>query len=132
MHQGNCPYIAYTTKAEEANGANPEIYLDMKIRIMRYENLTSGTMADTTEFDVGLDEGLVKFTPHQFIDIHNKYLCCESKTTGTLTINKTLWSQIFPTGQDKRLQFYNGTIGAVASKLGAGFSGDPLIDISRI
>ena len=30
MNQGGCPWIAYTTRAEEADGATPEFYIDVK------------------------------------------------------------------------------------------------------
>ena len=131
MSQGNCPFIAYTTKLEEAGGATPEIYLDMKVLIMRYEDLESGTFNETSEFDDGLEDGLVKYTPHQFIQVHNKFICGETVLYGALVTNKSVWSTVFP-ATPTRLQFYNGIKGAVSTKLGASFSGDPLIEISRI
>lgn len=39
-NQGNCPFIAYTTKSEEAAGASPEIYVDASASIANfYANL---------------------------------------------------------------------------------------------
>jgi hypothetical protein len=115
--QGNCPYIAYTTLAEEAAGSTPQFYLDMKVLPLQYASMPTSTD--------DLYTGTVKFSPHQFLHVFTKYL------QGAALNNSTLWSTLFPTATPIRLQFANGTQGSWASSLGSGFSGDPQMNISR-
>lgn len=114
--QGNCPFIAYTTKAEELNDATPEIYVDFKVL---YQMTDRGTGDDTDT-----ETGLIRMEALQatwFIAEH------------VATANKTaLWTTLFPPAAPYRIQFCNGVVGPWQTQLGAGFEGDPQMEITRI
>ncbi len=125
MGQGNCPFIAYTTKAEEAQGVSPEFYLDMTVFLNRWGS--NPQSADGDRYG-----SVVVYTPMQFIKAYYQFIQIE--TDGTIAQNPTAWEDhLFPTGRDTyRLQLCNGVKGPWAEKLGSDFSGNPQLDISRI
>ena len=122
MEQGNCPYIAYTTKHEEENGANPEFYMDFSLLPRQHTDIPNTDDAD-------LYTGTTQFCPHQFLLVYRKYLGGEDPTTFMLTRNQTLWGQLFP--RATRFQFANGVIGPWQSALGDPFLSNPPVEISR-
>lgn len=145
MHQGNCPNIAYTTKAEEAAGATPEFYLDLEL-VPRPYIFTVGGLEGPNFSDK------YTFTPAQFHKAYYKAVMHEttyeggqgadisspgSARNGAYVDNGELpWERhLFPDPGSgvTRLQFCNGVIGPWGSKIGNYFP-DPAqrIDISRI
>lgn len=125
LAQGNCPYIAYTTAAEEANGAAPEMYLDISIKVLKYTTFTGDRY--TT--------GVVPFVPHQFLAMFRRYIGGEQKTnypTYPLTQNSGFWDTLFPSATPKRIQFANGAAGAWNTVLGAPFTSNPTTEITRL
>lgn len=125
MAQGNCPYIAYTTKAEEAAPfpATPEIYVDFSIKVLQYSTF-SGTRYD----------GVVPWVPHHFLAMFRRYIGGEQKDdypSYHLTQNTTFWAELFP-ATPFRLQFSNGQTGAWQAALGSMFSANQPAEITRI
>lgn len=125
MGQGNCPYIAYTTKAEEAAGVPHEFYLDMEVYLNRLGAYPSN--ADGARY-----AGSVNYTPMQFIKAYYQFIQLEFGES--IQQNAGVWENyMFPTGRNTyRLQMSNGVKGPWASKIGPEFNGDPHLDISRI
>lgn len=125
LAQGNCPYIAYTTAAEEAAGAAPELYLDISIKILKYSTFT-GTRYST---------GVVPLVPHQFLAMFRRYIGGEEKSnypTYPLAQNSTFWDTLFPVATPFRIQFANGVPGAWNTVLGDPFASNPKTEITRI
>lgn len=140
MHQGNCPNIAYTTKAEEAAGATPEFYLDMELLPRPYIYTLGG------EEDPNY-AATYMFTPAQFHKAYYKAIMFETTyeggegpdvgvLNGAYENGELPWARHlfpYPGSGATRLQFCNGVIGPWGSKIGNYFP-DPAqhIDISRI
>lgn len=125
MTQGNCPWIGYTTLAEEAAGAAHQIYVDMTLLPVEYVGLP------TTDDD--LYTGTVKFSPHQFIHIYTKYIQGQNPSTNLIDRNSNLWTTaLFPSASPKRVQFCNGQPGPWQSALGSMFSSNQPAEITRI
>lgn len=125
MNQGNCPYIAYTTKAEEAAGVPHEFYLDMEIYLVRYQSAPFNN--DGAKFS-----GSVSYSPMQFLKAYYAFIQVEFGTS--IGQNQYAWeTHMFPPERNTyRLQMCNGVKGPWASKIGPEFNGDPHLDISRI
>lgn len=124
MAQGNCPYIAYTTAAEEAAGAAHELYLDISIKILKY----------TTFAGDRYSTGVVPMVPHQFLAMFRRYIGGENKSeypTYSLAQNASFWDTLFP-ATPFRIQFSNGVAGAWNTVLGAPFTTNPTTEITRI
>lgn len=123
MSQSNCPYIAYTTSAEIARGATPEIYVDFKLFPRRYEGFSP----------VDLYSGDVHFVPHHFLLLYRQYIGQENFVTNSYTRNINFWENVlFPTGIPFKVQFANGIKGVWQSQLGVGYTGHPSMEITRI
>lgn len=104
--QGNCPYIAYTTKAEEVAGAVPEVYVDFSILPVFQ------TFEDS--------EGVVQFPAIQ-----------ASLAYGLMSQTPDAWKNaLFP--KPIRVQFCNGTEGPWQEKIGDAFESGANVEISRI
>lgn len=120
--QGNCPFIAYTTKEEQAAGATPEIYLDMALVPRPY--MTSTPPSTLT----------IEFVPLQ----------CHWVAAGVLwdhpisslnvvdDIASASINGLFGVDVPFRVQFANGVKGPWQSQLGEGFTGNPSMEITRI
>jgi hypothetical protein len=124
MAQGNCPYMAYTTAAEETAGAAAELYLDISIKVLKYTTFT-GTRYST---------GVVPFVPHQFLAMFRRYIGFEDKAnypTYPLAQNAAFWDTLFP-ATPFRIQFANGVPGAWNTVLGAPFTSNPTTEITRL
>lgn len=125
MTQGNCPWIGYTTLAEEAAGAAHQIYVDISLLPMPYISLPT--------VDDDLYTGTVKFCPHQFIHIFTKYIQGQNPVTNAVPNNTNFWTTgLFPTVSPKRIQFCNGQPGPWQSALGSMFSANQPAEITRI
>ena len=136
MHQGNCPYIAYTTAVEEAQisvgppvvpGATPEIYVDFRIQIEKYSTWAASQTTAASRYG-----GTVHFIPAQLLFAFRQYIGGESLIDGSLSQNAGLWDTIFPASTPFAVQFCNGVKGAWSSQLGTGFSGSPAVEITRV
>ena len=122
MDQGNCPFIAYTTQAEELSGATPEFYIDASLSVRTYESF-SGSRYDSA----------APFVPHQLLKAFRVYVCGEDVySSPALKQNTGLWDSIFPADTPFRVQFANGTTGPWQGQLGTGFSNGSQVEISRI
>lgn len=113
--QFNCPWIAYTTKEEEARGAVPEVYVDgllLAKKPMDYEHSVPEALFQSTPF-----------VATNFLRISSEF--------GPLK-GYELWSEILPSGAPIKVQFANGEFGNWQSKLGPGFTGHPQLEITRI
>jgi hypothetical protein len=125
MTQSNCPWIGYTTLAEEAAGAAHQIYVDISLLPTQYAALP------TTDDD--LYTGTVKFCPHQFLHIFTKYIQGQNPVTNAVPNNTNFWTTgIFPSASPKRIQFCNGQPGPWQSALGSMFSANQPAEITRI
>lgn len=136
--QSACPFIAYTTKAEEAAGAIPEFYLDMRLIPRRYTSIG----------DKGTKTPALTFIPTQFNRVFYHLICgLNTYSPGTLptsyelTLNGRFVSdgkaydpwEDFMFVEGTRIQFSNGIVGPWAHKLGAKFTDEnKFTDISRI
>jgi hypothetical protein len=94
MEQGNCPWVSYTTKAEEVIGTAPEIHVDFTVRAEKYSTVAGYVGMRYT--------GTVAFVPHQFLHIHQRYI---KHTRGLTDYNFGLWAAMF--SNPIRLQFSN-------------------------
>ena len=105
--QGNCPYIAYTTRDEEAAGATPEVYVDFSV-LPVFEAMN----------DV---EGVVQFPAYQ-----------ASLSYGLMAQTPDVWlNELFP--KPTRIQFCNGAEGPWQMQLGKGFEAHSVqVEITRI
>lgn len=116
MAQGMCPWIAYTTKAEEAAGAIPEFYMDISLHPYfggrGYENITP--FGDAT----------VKFVAHHITKLCSNFLAYFAPT------NIDMNTLFFPT--PKRITYAKGIGETWINKLGAPFSDATRVMISRI
>lgn len=93
MEQGSCPWVSYTTKAEEYSGTPPEIHVDFTLQAAKYS---------TVALYAGMKySGTVGFVPHQFLNLYQRYL----KQPGPPTRNYGLFAQMF--GTPTRIQFSN-------------------------
>lgn len=88
VSQGACPYIAYTTKAEEAAGATHEIYVDF------FVTLTGAAVS-----------GVMHFDPPYLMQIVSDYF-----------EDSAYLSTVLP--ESSRIQFANGVIGPWAGMVG--------------
>ena len=106
--QGECPFIAYTTKAEEAAGAIPEIYVDAAITLG-----TSGaiTYAGGSCYFGGVPP-LKLYSTTGLSDTDDIYTAIDGSVT--------------------TIQFANGVIGPWAQRLGGDFTENDHLEISRI
>lgn len=122
MSQGNCPYIAYTTRVEELQGAVPQMYVDFTLKVVQPSAWT------------GMDNygGMVTFIPFQFQNVYQRYIGSAPYYTGPgpATRNVALWDRLFST--PFKVQYANGVKGVWQSQLGAGFTGYPGMEITRI
>jgi hypothetical protein len=131
MNQGNCPYLSHTTLAEEAAGAEREIYIDFPVSI-RGDSGGEQTSFSGTKYD-----GVVPYLPYQLTKAFRRYIMGEDYTDKVsfppwpVSQNAGLWTYIFP-ATPYRIQFCNGAIGPWANKLPSSFSGNPQLDLSRI
>jgi hypothetical protein len=115
MSQGKCPWIAYTTLAEEAAGVTPEFYIDLKI--MAVHNGTVGNVGLAQYDDV------VSFLPRHLYKLFSNYLGAFSPTG--------VWeSDIFPA--PTHISMALGIANPWPQKLGAPFNGASHVTISRI
>ena len=105
--QGNCPYIAYTTRDEEAAGATPEVYVDFSVLPVFQ------TMNDV--------DGVVQFPAYQ-----------ASLSYGLMAQAPDVWlNELFP--KPARIQFCNGVEGPWQTQLGKGFETPAVkVEITRI
>ena len=99
-NQGNCPHIAYTTRAEEANGATPEFYLDMQVRPCLYSTMLGRSIYS----------GVVEFVPHQFVHVYQRYIKNVDPAAAD-DRNLHLFEAMFPL--PTRLQITNGQAAGV-------------------
>lgn len=118
MSQANCPYIAYTTRAEEAAGATPEFYLDIEISPKRYY-LTAADYGGSPRC-------------HQFVSLFMFFLQTYNSIDLIPIRNADLWDVIFPPNNPMRIQFCNGVKGPWADKLGSNYANNPKMEITRI
>lgn len=130
MNQGNCPFIAYTTKAEEAAGATPEFYLDMLVAPSMFYGSYYTDYSTVTNSTRWISP--VVFYPAQFHMFFLRWI--QAANSSGNVINRSAWGEkLFPSNRAKyRLQVCNGVKGPWSRKLGEEFAGDPILDISRI
>ena len=112
MEQGSCPWVSYTTKAEEYAGTPPEIHVDFTLQAAKYSTVALYTGMKYS--------GTVGFVPHQFLNLYQRYL----KQPGPPTRNYGLFAQMF--GTPTRIQFSN--VGGSPYD----FSSDIKLQLSRI
>lgn len=115
MEQGACPWIAYTTQAEEAAGAKPEFYID--ISLLPFPSGTAdlggpGRYRETTEF-AALHLGRL-FTNH----------------LGIVSPTDVWTTTLFPA--PTRISYAKGIANPWQAKLGDVFAASPRTQISRI
>ena len=128
LNQGNCPYIAYTTRAEELNGATHEFYLDISLIVDPWTSTATRDIYD----------GDVHFIPHNLhtlVTTHlfgNPYVPIRSDEVDDWMRSTALGLAIFPADTPFRIQFANGTSGPWQGQLGAGFSNGTPVVISRL
>ena len=108
VSQGDCPYIAYTTKAEEAVGVAPEIYVDWRLSPLYYT-------------------GSEKW-PANFRRIFRDSLWSMYATPETTT-DYAAWDEIFLTPVN--IQFANGVLGPWAQNFPQ-YTEATRLEISRI
>lgn len=134
--QADCPGIAYTTKAEEGFGAQPEIYIDMQMSL-RMSGIDLIPFLQNSGTD---SSGVTSFVPVRGMEmiVQNVYLGETFHWDGSEYVSDgayrsdDLWSRIFPLDSPIKLQFANGEVGNWQSRLGPGFTGNPPLEISRI
>lgn len=114
--QGTCPFIAYTTIAEEAAGVQPEFLLDMPMTPTLY----------TGYVNPGRVQSACIFVPHQAIKAFRKYY--GAQRDGVLWNNTNLMRDLFQ--EQKRLQVSLSSSGAWANALGVSAYSDPLTTIN--
>jgi len=123
--QGNCPFVAYTTKAEEAAGATPEIYVDMAILAIQ-----PSRFYPSTQEVIG---GVIRFSPFNCFAMLPYYLTGFAPGLGySAYSSRPPVSTLFPPDQPSKVQFANGIKGVWQSQLGEGFTGYPSMEITRI
>jgi hypothetical protein len=129
MNQGNCPWIAYTTLAEEAAGATPQFYLDVTLTPLLYSQIS----ATETHEQYRYGSSGVSFAPHQLLQIYWHYFAHILNDGSAFTQNENAWQEkLFRADSPTRVALCNGVKGPWSSKLGVGFETDPQITITRI
>ena len=114
MGQETCPYVAYTTRAEEALGTAPEIYIDVALYPIDHYGIDGPASPSTLPTDV------CTFAPPRMSYIFAQYL-----------YTKDGWvDEVFK--EAVRIQFANGVIGPWAQRLGGDFTENDHLEISRI
>lgn len=114
--QNRCPWMAYTTKAEEAAGATPELYIDAELSALAYGHTeTAGWVAPMTTN--------VTFAAHQLTRILSNYI-------GYYAPDDPWNTLMFPTST--RIQYATGLNNPWPAAIGAGFSGSSRVSITRI
>ena len=71
MHQGRCPWISYTTLAEEAAGATPEFYMDVKLypaigRTYTGDSMLTPLVFPAPQMVAGFANYMGKYSPTNF------------------------------------------------------------------
>lgn len=115
MNQGKCPWIGYTTLAEEAAGVTPEFYIDLKIIPVH-----TGVVGN-----IGLAQydDVVSFFPRHLYKLFVNYLGAFSPAN--------VWEEtLFP--EPKHIRMALGIADPWPQKLGAPFSADSHVTITRI
>lgn len=116
MSQGMCPWIAYTTKAEEEAGATPEFYMDIALHPYfggrGYENITP------------FGNQTVNFVAHHITKLCSNFLAYFAPA------NVDMNTLFFPS--PKRITFAKGIGDAWVNKLGNPFTVETRVVISRI
>ena len=115
MEQGKCAWIAYTTKAEERAGATPEFYIDAAVRA----DYTAGDHSDPMG-----DPWL--FNPIQLSALFTNYLGKWANDSPTGFFHGVLF------GKTTRIQYAKGIANPWPEKLGAPFTAESHVEISRI
>lgn len=114
--QNRCPWMAYTTKAEEAAGATPELYIDAELSALAYgHGSIAGWIASMNQN--------VTFAAHQLTRILSNYIGYYSPLDAWNTL-------LFPTST--RIQYAKGLSNPWPAAIGAGFSGGSRVTITRI
>ena len=115
--QNRCPWMAYTTKAEEAAGATPELYIDAEFSALAYGH------TDTNGWVASMERN-VTFAAHQLTRILSNYL-------GYYAPSPDAWdTHLFPTST--RIQYAKGLSNPWPAAIGAGFDGNSRVTITRI
>lgn len=119
--QANCPYIAYTTKAEELRGVTPEIYVDFNVRPVRPLGWTGNS---SSKYDGVVDFLAIQFNhmavnmiPH---DVNSQYLDSVFP-----------WDTVTGGPAPFRIQMANNVAGPWQSKLGTPFVDGTQLEITR-
>lgn len=124
MDQSACPFIAYTTKAEELGGADHEFYMDWSV-------LPVGYVAKAGDNNRNVSPS--KFVPHFFHFAYMRFMRYWGYNSQEVHALPTEWeTSLFKPSEPKRLMFANGTIGDWRPAIGATYTGDTPVEITRI
>lgn len=115
--QNRCPWMAYTTKAEEAAGATPELYIDAEFSALAYGHTSTAGWVSPMEKNV-------TFAAHHLTRILSNYL-------GYYAPSPDAWDTIlFPTST--RIQYATGLSSPWTAAIGAPFDAASRVTITRI
>lgn len=113
MAQGNCPFIGYTTLAEEASGATPEFYIDIKI----------DAQPEIDPSTYSLDANPFHFSANNLGKLFTNYMGFNAP--------EDVWDGVV-FKSPPRILYAIGIAGLWPEKLGAPFSSDSIVTITRI
>lgn len=119
--QANCPYIAYTTKAEELRGVIPEIYVDFNVRPVRPLGWTGNS---SSKYD-----GVVDFLAIQFN--HMAFNLTPYDASSQKPDSAFPWDAVTGGNTPFRIQMANNVAGPWESKLGTPFVDGTQLEITR-
>lgn len=123
MAQGNCQNVAYTTKLEQARGAAEQVYFDFTLKPKWLHQPIASTAFETHFSPINCIYAL-------FTALNNGN--ASPGEYGNLGDEENEVSQILGCDVPFRVQFANGIKGVWQSRLGAGFTGYPPMEITRI
>lgn len=122
--QANCPYIAYTTKAEELRGVTPEIYVDFNVRPVRPLGWTGNS---SSKYD-----GVVDFLAIQFNHMAFNLTQYEANYYYYYRPDSAFpWDAVTGGPAPFRIQMANNVAGPWQSKLGTPFVDGTQLEITR-